>query len=53
MGNVTASRAIIVGGSMAGLFAALLLRQMGWEVRVCERTPNQLTGRGAGIVTHE
>ncbi len=47
-----ARRAVIVGGSMAGLFAALLLRRAGWDVIVCERSPRGLDGRGAGIVTH-
>jgi 2-polyprenyl-6-methoxyphenol hydroxylase-like FAD-dependent oxidoreductase len=45
-------RALVIGGSMSGLFAALLLRQAGWEVEVFERTETELTGRGAGIVTH-
>ena len=37
---------------MAGLFAALLLRRIGWEVEVFERTSSELAARGAGIVTH-
>lgn len=37
---------------MGGLFAALLLRQRGWDVHVFERVPEELSGRGAGIVTH-
>jgi 2-polyprenyl-6-methoxyphenol hydroxylase-like FAD-dependent oxidoreductase len=37
---------------MAGLFAALLLRQDGWNVDVYERIGAELAGRGAGIVTH-
>jgi len=45
-------RALVIGGSMSGLFAALLLRQAGWEVEVFERSETELTGRGAGIVTH-
>jgi len=45
-------RAIVVGGSIGGLFAALLLRQGGWDVHVCERVAAPLSGRGAGIVTH-
>ncbi|MGE7414439.1 FAD-dependent monooxygenase [Methylobacterium tarhaniae] len=47
-----AKRAIIVGGSLGGLFAALLLRRSGWEVEVHERVAGDLSGRGAGIVTH-
>ena len=45
-------RAIIIGGSMAGLFAALHLRRAGWHVDVYERTTEPLSGRGAGILTH-
>ncbi len=45
-------RALVIGGSMSGLFAALLLRQAGWDVEVFERSETELTGRGAGIVTH-
>ena len=37
---------------MAGLFTALLLRKLGWEVDVFERATAELSGRGAGIVTH-
>ncbi len=45
-------RAVIVGGSMAGLLTALLLRRAGWRVDVFERIGAELSGRGAGIVTH-
>lgn len=45
-------RAIIAGGSIGGLFAAAALLRKGWEVRVYERSPVPLSGRGAGIVTH-
>ncbi len=48
----TRPKAIIVGGSLGGLFAANLLARGGWEVEVCERVPEALAGRGAGIVTH-
>jgi 2-polyprenyl-6-methoxyphenol hydroxylase-like FAD-dependent oxidoreductase len=48
-----ARRAIIVGGSIGGLFAALLLRRAGLEVVVLERAEVELSGRGAGIVTHD
>ena len=44
--------AVVVGGSIGGLFAALLLRRRGWRVVVCERVRGALAGRGAGIVTH-
>jgi 2-polyprenyl-6-methoxyphenol hydroxylase-like FAD-dependent oxidoreductase len=45
-------RALIVGGSMAGLCAGLFLRQRGWSVDIYERSPDELTSRGAGIVSH-
>lgn len=45
-------RAAIIGGSMGGLFAALLLRRAGWRVDVYERV-GSLAGRGAGVVSHD
>ncbi|WP_281407400.1 FAD binding domain-containing protein [Methylobacterium sp. P1-11] len=51
-GRLTRPRAVVIGGSMAGLFSALLLRRAGWEVDVFERAGRELSGRGAGIVTH-
>ena len=46
-------KAIIVGGSMGGLFAGNLLRRAGWQADIYERVPGPLSDRGAGIVTHE
>src|SRR5262245_23569722 len=37
---------------MSGLFAGILLRRAGWETEIYERAEVELTGRGAGIVTH-
>jgi 2-polyprenyl-6-methoxyphenol hydroxylase-like FAD-dependent oxidoreductase len=48
----TSRRALVVGGSMSGLFAGLFLKRRGWEVALYERSPVTLTGRGAGIMTH-
>src|SRR5262245_6813077 len=45
-------RAIIIGGSMSGLFSAAFLRQIGWEADVYERSTVELVGRGAGITGH-
>jgi 2-polyprenyl-6-methoxyphenol hydroxylase-like FAD-dependent oxidoreductase len=47
-----ARRAVIIGGSMSGLFSAAFLRRIGWDVDVFERSPVELVGRGAGITTH-
>jgi 2,6-dihydroxypyridine 3-monooxygenase len=45
-------RAVVIGGSLGGLTAALVLRDQGWDVDVLERSSNPLEGRGTGIVTH-
>jgi len=45
-------RAIVIGGSLGGLTAALVLRDQGWDVDILERSPNPLEGRGTGIVVH-
>src|SRR5436190_23991224 len=45
-------RAIIIGGSMSGLFSAAFLRQIGWDADVYERSSVELVGRGAGITGH-
>lgn len=47
-----ARRALVIGGSIGGLAAAALLDLAGWEVEVFERGEAELSGRGAGIVTH-
>ncbi|SEJ82074.1 2-polyprenyl-6-methoxyphenol hydroxylase [Sphingobium sp. AP50] len=39
----------IVGGSIAGLFAAILLDRQGMDVRIYERSGADLSGRGAGL----
>lgn len=44
------NKAIIVGGSMAGMLAANMLIRKGWSVDILERTKGALEGRGAGIV---
>jgi 2-polyprenyl-6-methoxyphenol hydroxylase-like FAD-dependent oxidoreductase len=46
-------KALVIGGSMGGLFAATLLTRAGWDVQVFERIGEALAGRGAGIVTHD
>jgi 2-polyprenyl-6-methoxyphenol hydroxylase-like FAD-dependent oxidoreductase len=42
-------RALIIGGSLGGLFAGCALLRAGWEVQVVERTSGRLDGRGAGL----
>lgn len=48
-----AKKAVIVGGSVGGLFAAHCLRAIGWEVAVYERVAGDLAARGAGLGTHQ
>jgi len=47
------ARALIIGGSLGGMFAAHLLRAAGWRVDVFERSAEDLAGRGAGLGSHE
>lgn len=42
-----------MGGSLAGLFTANLLRCEGWDVAIYERSEADLAGRGAGLGTRE
>lgn len=46
-------RAIIIGGSLAGLFAGTLLRNIGWQVDIYERSTHELDSRGGGIVLQQ
>lgn len=46
-------RALVIGGSVGGLFAAHLLRDIGWDVAVFERAAGDLGDRGTGIGTRE
>jgi 2,6-dihydroxypyridine 3-monooxygenase len=46
------SRALVAGGSLGGLTAALVLRDQGWDIDVLERSAVPLQDRGAGIVAH-
>lgn len=43
-------KAVIVGGSVGGLFTATALRAAGWDVGVFEQSPHDLDSRGGGIV---
>ncbi len=50
MTTYAGARAIVIGGSIGGLTTALLLRDVGFDVTIFERTPAVLDGRGSGIV---
>jgi len=41
---------LIIGGSMSGLLAGIMLNRRGFDVDIFERVTNELAGRGAGIV---
>ncbi len=43
------ARALIIGGSLGGLFAGLLLRQAGWDVTVLERSVGDLASRHSDV----
>jgi 2-polyprenyl-6-methoxyphenol hydroxylase-like FAD-dependent oxidoreductase len=45
-------RAIVIGGSLGGLFAGCNLLRAGWDVVLLERTSGRLEGRGAGLGVH-
>lgn len=44
-------RAVVIGGSIGGLFAAGILRRAGWDATIHERSTGDLSGRGAGVGT--
>ncbi len=43
-------KAIVIGGSLSGLFAGVVLRAQGWDVEIYERSSHTLESRGGGIV---
>ncbi|NIF85799.1 hypothetical protein F3J24_20175 [Comamonas sp. Tr-654] len=43
-------RALIIGGSLGGLFTATTLRAIGWDVHIFERSAHDLDSRGGGVV---
>jgi 2,6-dihydroxypyridine 3-monooxygenase len=50
MATYDGQRAAVIGGSIGGLTAALLLRDLGFTVDVYERATQPLDGRGGGII---
>lgn len=54
MANTKVFEIIIVGGSIAGLMQGIVLKRLGHNVRILERSPsNLLDGQGAGIMAGE
>jgi 2-polyprenyl-6-methoxyphenol hydroxylase-like FAD-dependent oxidoreductase len=45
-------RAIVIGGSLGGLFAGNMLLRSGWDVTIVERSGGRLEDRGAGLGVH-
>ena len=43
-------KAIVIGGSLSGLFTANILKSIGWHIDVFERSPADLDSRGGGMV---
>lgn len=50
MDIVKPRKALIIGGSLGGLFAGTALRAIGWDVEIFERSREALDSRGGGIV---
>lgn len=48
-GTINSPRAVIIGGSIAGLSTGIALKSRGWDVVVLERSPGSLEDRGAGL----
>jgi len=46
----TSPRALVIGGSLGGLFAGNMLRKAGWTVDIFERSRHDLDSRGGGVV---
>ncbi|SMG60459.1 FAD binding domain-containing protein [Paraburkholderia susongensis] len=50
MADKKSRRAVVIGGSLGGLFTAASLRAIGWTVDVYERSVSELDSRGGGLV---
>jgi 2-polyprenyl-6-methoxyphenol hydroxylase-like FAD-dependent oxidoreductase len=46
----TQPRALVIGGSLGGLFTAITMQKIGWRVDTFERSPHELDSRGGGVV---
>src|SRR6266702_1053634 len=51
--TMRAGKAIVVGGSVGGLFIGVLLQRQGWKVEIFERSSSGLAGKGAVLVPQE
>ena len=51
MGGCKRQNIAIVGGSVAGTMAGILLSRAGHDVAIYERSQTGLTGRGGGVTT--
>jgi len=47
------ARILVIGGSLGGLFVANMLHRDGHDVHVLEKVKGSMSGRGAGIVSHD
>ena len=47
------ARIVVIGGSLGGLFVANMLHRDGHDVKVLEKVKGSMSGRGAGIVSHD
>ncbi len=47
------ARIVVIGGSLGGLFVANMLHRDGHDVQVLEKVRGSMSGRGAGIVSHD
>jgi len=52
MAHQTAPKAIVIGGSVGGLFIANMLARRGWQADIFERVGEGLASRGLGIARH-
>ncbi|TCL05803.1 FAD-dependent monooxygenase [Sodalis ligni] len=51
MSDINVSKkAVIIGGSLGGLFAGNMMHRAGWEVDIFERSAKNLDSQGGGIV---
>ncbi len=50
--RTTGRKAVVIGGSVGGLFIANMLVRQGWQAEVFERVGEGLASRGLGIARH-